>query len=67
MSYTIEDCEAIHETEKALLVESENFDTEDNQIWIPQSQIHSDSEVYKEGTNGLLVVTTWFAEQKGWL
>lgn len=33
--------------------------------WIPKSQIHDDSEVYKPGTSGKLVITGWFAEREG--
>lgn len=33
-------------------------------IWIPQSQIHDDSEVYKKGTSGKLIVTQWIAVAK---
>lgn len=35
--------------------------------WIPQSQIHEDSEVFKPGTEGDLIVARWFAEQRGWV
>lgn len=36
-----------------------------DEVWIPQSQIHDDSEVYEVGGEGKLVITTWLAEQKG--
>ena len=32
--------------------------------WIPQSLVHSDSEVYKKGTEGNLIIPRWFAEQE---
>jgi len=32
---------------------------------VPQSQIHEDSEVWKRGDEGTLVVTQWWAEQRG--
>lgn len=48
-------------TAKALLVELEGGRT----IWVPQSQITDDSEVYAEGDTGTLVVTAWFAEREG--
>ena len=35
------------------------------EMWIPDSQIHDDSEVYREGDIGKLVITRWIAEQKG--
>lgn len=47
------------ETDKALLVV-----LDEEEIWIPKSQIDDDSEVYKAGTSGKLVITEWLAEQK---
>jgi hypothetical protein len=35
-------------------------------FWVPQSVVHDDSEVYKEGDEGKLVVQLWFAEKEGW-
>jgi hypothetical protein len=40
---------------------------EHGEVWVPKSQIDEDSEVYKEGTDGRLIVTQWIAEQKGWV
>ena len=47
-------------TDKALLC---RIDGKDH--WIPQSQIDDDSEVYKEGDEGTLVISEWLATQKG--
>lgn len=33
--------------------------------WIPKSVIHDDSEVYKDGDSGTLVLKEWFAEKEG--
>jgi len=33
--------------------------------WIPQTQIDDDSEVYKRGDEGKLVISRWIARQKG--
>lgn len=33
--------------------------------WIPVSCIHDDSEVYRAGDEGLLVLKKWFAEREG--
>lgn len=57
-----DDVTATAETDKALccLVEGESH-------WIPKSQVHDNSEVYKKGHKGRLVVTQWIAEQKGWV
>lgn len=32
--------------------------------WIPQSQIHDDSEVWKPGDDGELVIPEWLAIEK---
>jgi hypothetical protein len=50
------------ETEKAILV-----DIGGQEIWIPQSAVHDDSEAWKYGDCGKLVVCTWFARKKGWV
>ena len=55
------DVEAVGQTEKALLV---RFD-EDDEEWVPQSQIHEDSEVWNKGDVGLLVVTEWWSQKAG--
>ena len=52
--------EALAETELAVKV---RFD--DGRIeWIPQSHIHDDSEVWKAGQKGTLVVSEWIATEK---
>lgn len=67
----IEVTEVLKDTGKALLVRVDEDDpvhetTDDGTVWVPQSQIHEDSEVYQEGDSGTLIVTRWIAEQKGW-
>ena len=72
----IEVTEVLKDTGKALLVRVDVDDPvyemsgegnlEDGLLWVPQSQIHDDSEVWQEGDSGTLVVTRWIAEQKGW-
>lgn len=57
---TVEDVVAIGQTDKALLVKIEG-----DEVWIPQSVIHDDSEVYKQGDEGDLVIYRWFAEKEG--
>lgn len=54
---------AVRETDKALLVAVEDLGEE---IWVPKSQIHDDSEVYADGHEGDLVVSAWYAASKGW-
>jgi hypothetical protein len=64
--------EVINETGKAILVRgkglsSDPFGVEDEneEAWIPISQLHTRSEVRHTGDVGLLVISTWLAEQKG--
>jgi hypothetical protein len=59
----IEHVTCTHETEKALLVIVDDDDT--NEIWIPKSQVDDDSEVWKKGDEGVLVIPAWLAEAKG--
>ena len=35
------------------------------EAWIPQSQIDDDSDVYREGDAGTLIISEWFALEKG--
>jgi hypothetical protein len=56
------DCMGIHATDSALLVEIEG-----EELWIPFSQIHPDSEVDDPDQMGILVISNWIAEQKGLL
>lgn len=56
------DCVCIHSTEKAILVKLPEMD---KPLWFPQSQIDADSEVWKQGDEGTLVVSRWIAKQKG--
>lgn len=46
---------------KAILV---RFVDSGEEKWIPVSQICDDSEVYKAGDEGVLVVTDWFADKE---
>lgn len=36
------------------------------EVWIPQSAVHDDSEIWKQGDAGKLVVCHWFARARGW-
>ena len=60
MAVKFEGCYAKHQTDKALLVEIPEIDTEPQ--WVPQQHITDDSEVYRKGDEGTLVVTDWIAE-----
>ena len=56
----IENVRAIYATASALKVEIDG-----QEYWFPNSQIDDDSEVYKEGDEGALIVSQWIADQKG--
>lgn len=54
----------IRHSVKAILVNHEN-----EEQWIPNSQIHDDSEIWEKSTigeTGSLVIPLWLAEKKGW-
>ncbi len=57
----IDDVTCEKETVKAILVKHGRGVL----TWVPKSVVHDDSEVYKEGTSGKLVVARWFAEKEG--
>lgn len=50
----------IRTTAFAILVEVDG-----EEVWIPQSQVDDDSEVWQDGDDGELVVSKWIADQKG--
>ena len=62
--YAIEEAEIKHSTDKAILVDAPVLD---KPVWIPQSQVSDDSEIWKKGEKGTLLVSEWFAEKQGWL
>ena len=56
----IENVTCTQQTPKAILCEIDG-----DMVWIPQSMVDDDSEVYRVGTDGTLVVKTWFAKKAG--
>lgn len=54
----IADVEATAESEKAILVSVEG-----DEVWVPKKIIHDDSETYKKGTSGNLIVQKWWADK----
>lgn len=56
------DVTVIAQTDKALRVRLEE---DDRELWVPQSQISDNSEVWKNGDFGELVISRWFAEKEG--
>jgi hypothetical protein len=63
-TFTIENVEAIRETEKGLLArwDGPKGPNDRSTHWLPKSQIKAASEVRKHGDRGTLIVTRWFAE-----
>jgi hypothetical protein len=56
------DAEAVKETDKALLCMLEG----EEEVWVPKSVIHDDSEVYSMKANtGRLMVKGWWARKMG--
>lgn len=58
----IDDCECLNETEKAILVW-----IDDDSYWFPKSHVGADSEIWRKGQKGKLIVSEWIAIQKGLL
>jgi hypothetical protein len=55
----VDNCVCSTATNKAILVACEG-----DEVWVPTSQVHEDSEVYKPGTEGILVIPQWVGEMK---
>lgn len=36
-------------------------------FWVPQDCVHDDSEVYRKGDEGKLVVKMWWARKEKWI
>jgi hypothetical protein len=64
MPFTIPNVRCTGQTDKAICVDA--YEVEQGPIWIPKSQVHDDSEVWKPDQDGDLVVSDWYAEKKGW-
>lgn len=60
----LENVTALRATEKALLCRIPDGNAK-RELWVPLSMITDDSEVFKEGHEGQLVVKGWFAEREG--
>lgn len=54
------DAVCIRQTDKAIQVRIGK-----RELWVPQSQVHDDSEVYALGHDGVLVLRGWFARKEG--
>jgi hypothetical protein len=63
MSFRIENARATGETDKGIWVVADDLDDSE---FIPQSQIDDDSEVWKKGDEGTLIISDWLARERGW-
>jgi hypothetical protein len=64
MRCSLGEAEVSRTTDKALLVYIDDLGEE---VWIPKSVIHDDSEVYSStGSTGELIVHSWWAEKNGY-
>lgn len=54
--------ECIRETNNALLIYAST-----GEHWIPRSQLHHDSDVYKRGHTGNITVSKWIAKERGFI
>jgi hypothetical protein len=63
MAFRIENAKCITASDKAICVEAPIFDEPQ---WIPQSQVDDDSEVWRKGDEGDLIISDWFAHKKEW-
>lgn len=57
---TLEEVASLHATADAVLCLIGS-----RQVWVPQSVIHEDSEVFDAGQIGKLVIFTWWATREG--
>ena len=57
-----DDCVAIHATAKALLVRVPDLGED---LWIPQSVIDDESEIFDVDHKGELVIKEWWARKEG--
>lgn len=57
--------ECIRETKSAVLIRVEIDGKGKQEFWVPQSQVHKDSEVWVKGDTGKLVISKWIAIERG--
>lgn len=58
----LEDVEVLNESAHALLIKLDG-----QTYWVPKNHVSDNSEVYKVGHSGTMIVSAWIAEQKGWV
>ncbi len=67
--FEFENCEVKRETELAVLIlaNDPDFDKDDAGRWVPKSCLHDNSEIWKTGDKGRVVIKGWFAKKEGLL
>jgi chaperone required for assembly of F1-ATPase len=70
--YSVVADDTLRSTDRAILVYVNDNDEvlayeEQQEIWIPLSQIVDSSDVNDVGDSGELHVTMWFAKERGWI
>jgi len=60
MPYAFPEGKIVRATEKAVLYEYEG-----ESVWVPQSVIHDDSDIWKKEEEGVLKVKSWWAKKNG--
>jgi len=58
--YVYKDATIEHETDKAVLIKLASGATH----WVPKSQLHDNSEAWRKGDTGTVVINGWFAEKE---
>jgi hypothetical protein len=58
--FEIEGAICVGATAKAIRVR-----IDERELWVPQSVVDDDSEVWKDGDTGMLIVKEWFAIKEG--
>lgn len=56
----ISEATCVRESKKAVLVRVEG-----KEFWVPQSQVHKDSEVWVANDQGKLIISKWIAIERG--
>jgi hypothetical protein len=58
---SFENVKCLQATDSAIRVK---FADREDPMWIPQSQVADDSEVYGKGHEGRLILTLWICQQR---
>jgi hypothetical protein len=73
--FVVGEVEYIHHTKDAKggilsckfrMLEKTNFLEIGEEFWVPFSQLHDNSDIYRKGEKGELTVKTWWAKKEGW-